>query len=61
LSSEQIQLIVQMSREECIVLTEADNEDIENELLHINATDLALDDEYVKIKAEWEMLMAGGL
>jgi hypothetical protein len=50
-----------MSREECIVLTEADNEDIDNELLHINATDLALDDEYVKIKAEWEMLMAGVL
>ncbi len=61
MSSEQIQLIVQMSSEDRLVLTETDKDNIGDELLHINTTDLALDDEYAKIKAEWETLVQGEL
>ncbi len=61
MSSEQIQLIVQMSSEDRLVLTETDKDNIADELLHINTTDLALDDEYAKIKAEWETLVQGEL
>jgi hypothetical protein len=50
-----------MSSEDRLVLTETDKDNIADELLHINTTDLALDDEYAKIKAEWETLVQGEL